>query len=452
MRLSADNLGSLAPQVDRFEYDRERHGVGIVHLGIGAFHRAHQAWYTDRAMDAGDSDWMITGASLRSPATADELNPQAGLYTVTERSAEGEHTRLVGSVREVIVAPRDPATLVARIADAQTRIVNFTVTEKGYCRSPDGSLDLALADNGSFYPLLALAMQARAAAGAPGLTLMSCDNLAQNGRQLSTLILQYLDARAPRLGGWFEAECRCPSSMVDRIVPAATEAGRSALADRIGVEDHAAVFTEPFCQWVIEDRFAAARPGWDKVGAQIVSDVEPYETAKLRLLNGAHSALAYLGLERGHTFVHQAIADRQVRPLIERLMREEAAPTISAAPEQNLDAYCDALLARFANPALEHRLAQIAMDGSQKVSQRWLETLAIRQQRNLESPSLETALSAWLRHVRGDNGPVDDPLAETMSRLWSAGDERDVGQRFFGKDGLLASAWVPPRAFPGPAA
>lgn len=446
MRLSTETLGRLNPDVARFTYNRDSQIVGIVHFGIGAFHRAHQAWYTDRVMDAGDRDWAILGVSMRSASVADQINPQQGLYTVTERWGGETKSRVVGAVREVLVAPRSPSELARALIAPPTRIVTFTVTEKGYCRAPDGSLDLQLADSSGFYPILVDAMRQRRIAGIGGLTLLSCDNLAHNGRQLAGLMREYLAARAPDLLDWFEAECRCPSSMVDRIVPATTDEDRAMLAEQMGLDDEAAVFTEPFSQWVIEDDFVAGRPAWEKVGAQMVADVAPFETAKLRMLNGAHSALAYLGLERGYVYVHEAVADPQIGPLVERLMRDEAAPTISAAPGQDLDAYATSLLARFANPALQHRLQQIAMDGSQKVPQRWLETLAVQADRGITCEAILTALGAWMRHVRGDACPVDDPLAKTLAGLWRDHGESGIVDALFAPDGLLSSPWVPSAA------
>jgi fructuronate reductase len=444
--LSAATQSRLAPEATRFGYDRAAQAVGIVHFGIGAFHRAHQAWYTDRAMDAGDRDWAIVGVSLRSGEVAAQMNPQDGLYTLTERSAAGEATRLIGAAKGVLVASENPAAVVAALAAPQTRIASFTITEKGYGRAADGSLDPALAGDVSVYAFLRRGLRARRDAGLPGLTLLSCDNLADNGRQLARLIGEYLDREDPRLRDWFERECTCPSSMVDRIVPATTVADRERLADHIGLEDAAAVMTEPFSQWVIEDKFAGPRPRWEAVGAELVAEVTPYETAKLRLLNGAHSALAYLGLERGHTYVHEAIADPGLRPLVERLMRDEAVPTIAAAPGQNLDAYIDVLLARFANPTLAHRLIQIAMDGSQKIPQRWLATLADSQAQGRECPAILAALAAWLRHVRGDNaakwGPVDDPLAAELATAWSDNDLGAAAQRLFGPGRRFADAWT----------
>lgn len=443
MRLKSGNIDRVPADVARSSYDRQAQQVGIVQFGIGAFHRGHQAWYTDLALDNGDRDWAITGVSLRSDAVARQMNPQDGLFTVTERSGNGEATRLVGSVRDVLVASTQAQAVIARLAAPATRIVSFTITEKGYGRAPDGSLDLDHAGSGSFFPLLAQALLHRRETGAGGITLLSCDNLAGNGAQLARLMGEYLAHAHPDLLGWFEAECTCPSTMVDRIVPATTPEDLAELARRIGVDDQAAIFTEPFTQWVIEDRFAQGRPSWDRVGAQMAADVAPYETAKLRMLNGAHSALAYLGLERGLRFVHEAVAEPDVRELVERLMRQEAAPTVKAGAGQDLDAYADDLLERFFNPRLQHRLSQIAMDGSQKIPQRWLETLAAASQEGRTCPAILRSLGSWLRHVRGDNGPVDDPLAQPLARLWQQEGESGIVEAVLGSGGLLASHWVP---------
>jgi fructuronate reductase len=443
VRLSAATLDRLRSSAHCFAYDRDVQAVGIVHFGIGAFHRAHQAWYTDRAMDGGDRDWAIAGISLRSAAVAGQMNPQDGLYSVAERSAAGADVRVVGAVRRVLVASEEAQAVTALLAAPATRIASFTITEKGYGRAADGSLDPALAGEGSVYRFLADGLSRRRRAGLSGLTLLSCDNLAGNGAQLARLVDEYCERHDPVLGRWIEAECTFPATMVDRIVPATTPVDLDAVAAALGLRDEAAVVTEPFSQWVIEDRFAAGRPAWDKVGAELVSDVAPYETAKLRMLNGAHSALAYLGLARGHAFVHEAVADPAIRPLIERLMRQEAAASLTAAPGQDLSAYADALLARFANPALNHRLAQIAMDGSQKIPQRWLETLAHHRCQGRDCPAILTALAAWLCHVRGDNGLVDDPLADRLAAAWANAGEPGIVDALFGQGGLLAATWQP---------
>jgi fructuronate reductase len=262
---------------------------------------------------------------------------------------------------------------------------------------------------------------------------------------LHALMSRYLEAEAPDELAWFANECSCPNSMVDRIVPATTATDIDALEMRLGLRDEGAVFAEPFSQWVIEDRFAGSRPGWEKVGAELVADVAPYETAKLRMLNGAHSALAYLGLVRGYQHVDQAIADPALRPLVEQLMRREAASSFAPAAEQDLAAYADALLVRFANPALKHRLAQIAMDGSQKIPQRWLASLAAHHARGELCAATLTALAAWLRHVRG--GPlVDDPLADELAAAWRENGAGGIVPALFGPGGLIGSPWQPSAA------
>ena len=452
MRLSQTTHSRLAGHVARPDYDWQAQRCGIVHFGIGAFHRAHQAAYADAAMAAGERDWRITGVSLRSGDVAAQINPQDGLYTLTERSGEGAATRLIGSVAGVIVAPEQPEAVIAALASPDTRIVSFTVTEKGYVRAADGTLDCGnpalaadLAGHGAprtIYGFLAAGLARRRAAGLPGLTLLSCDNLADNGRQLAALTTAFLDRVDPALAAWFAWECRCPSTMVDRIVPAMTDADRAAVALDIGLADEGAIVTEGFTQWVIEDSFAGPRPRWEAVGAQLVADVSAWEAAKLRMLNGAHSALAYLGLERGHAFVHQAVADPAIRPLVERIMRVEAAATLDPASGIDAPAYADELLRRFANSALDHRLMQIAMDGSQKIPQRWLEPLAINQRAGRECPATLAALAAWCRHVRGDARPVDDPQAEPLAALWEAHGASGITSALFGPGGLFAATWT----------
>ncbi len=444
MRPNAATVAGLPAAVARPAYDRAAQKAGIVHFGIGAFHRAHQAWYTDLAMSAGDTNWMITGVSLRSAEVAEQMNPQQGLYTVTERGSEGSVTRLIGAVRNVLVAPHEAEEVIALLAAPDTHVASFTITEKGYCRAADGSLDPALANETSVYHYLAAGLRRRRGAGLPGLTLLCCDNLASNGAQLARLTCEYLARHDPGLLDWFTGECTCPSTMVDRIVPATTGTDRDLIAEALGgLRDEAVVVTEPFSQWVIEDRFAGPRPRWELAGAELVADVAPYETAKLRMLNGAHSLLAYLGLALGHTFVHQAVADPAIRPLVEQLMRSEAAHTIQAAPGQNLSAYADALLARFANSALNHRLIQIAMDGSQKIPQRWLETLAWHKKRGGHCPAILAGIAAWLLHVRGDARAVDDPMAGRLSACWTEHGRNGITGAIFGKRGLLASEWTP---------
>ena len=450
MRLACETAAHLSTRVVRPGYDPAAQTCGIVHFGIGAFHRAHQAAYTDAAMAAGDRDWRITGVSLRSADVAQQLNPQDGLFTLVERSSDTVSARLIGSVASVIVAPENPDAVIDAIASSSTHVVSFTVTEKGYVRRADGTLDTdnaALAADLSggmprtIYGFVAAGLARRMAAGLPGVTLLSCDNLADNGRQLGALMRSYLAATDPALAGWFAQYCRCPGTMIDRIVPAMTADDRAWVAEQIGLEDEGAIITEPFTQWVIEDDFAGPRPRWEAVGAQLVEDVRPYEAAKLRMLNGAHSALAYLGLDAGHEYVHQAVADPAIRPVIEAIMRDEAAATLDPATGIDTVAYADQLLERFANSALQHRLMQIAMDGSQKIPQRWLEPLALSQAAGRSSPATLRALAAWMRHVRGDVRVVDDPQAAQLAALWQRHDAGAMAAALFGPEGLFAATW-----------
>ncbi len=445
MRLSAATVDRLPAAVSRPCYDRAAQRVGIVHLGIGAFHRAHQAVYTDAAMAGGDRDWAIMGVSLRSPDVRDAIGPQDGLYTVTERGTRGARAALVGAVREVIVAPEAPGAVVRAIASSDTRIVTLTVTEKGYHRLPGGELDVAAVERvgGTIYHHLARGLAERRGAGLPGLTLVSCDNLAGNGSALGRALAAWLDRVDPELATWFAAECACPATMVDRIVPAVAPADLDEVERTLELRDAGAVITEPFRQWVIEDRFAGPRPRWELGGAVFVDEVGPHETAKLRMLNGAHSALAYLGLLADHAHVHEAVADPAIRAVVERLIRDEAAASLDPAPGQDLAAYADALLARFANPALPHRLLQIAADGSQKIAQRWLEPLAVNRARGRTSPATLRALGAWIVHVRGDGAPVLDPLGDQLAALWASAGREGVIDALFGPRGLYSAPWRP---------
>ncbi|WBY17107.1 mannitol dehydrogenase family protein [Erythrobacteraceae bacterium WH01K] len=437
MRLNSQTIARLPADIARFAYDRTGQSIGIVHFGIGAFHRAHMASYTDLAMNAGERDWMISGVSLRSRSVAERLNPQEGLFTLTERAGDNASTRLVGSVAEVLYAPDQADEVISRIADPACQIVSFTVTEKGYARREGNLLNLQLAE-ASFYPLLSSALERRRKKGLPGVTLLSCDNLPDNGRVLRTLFAQWLAARNPDMIEWFQAHCSVPSTMIDRIVPRTDEQDLAWLEGLIGMQDPGAVFTERFSQWVIEDDFAGRRPAWENHGAQLVEDVRSYETAKLRMLNGAHSMIAYCGLQAGYEFVHEAVADPILRRKAERLMREEALPTISPAEGQDLEAYADTLMERFADPALRHRLSQIAMDGTQKIPQRWLDTLVDLEEAGGVPEAIPTGIDAWLWHIE-DRRFVDDPRkVELHEALLQDGREAVLSLCFLGHNANAA--------------
>jgi fructuronate reductase len=452
VRLTPATLDRLSPQVRQSRYEHQASAPTIVHFGVGAFHRAHQAVYTEDANETGESAWAIKGVSLRSAAVQEQMEPQGCLYTVTEVSEAGHNTRLIRSIRQLIVAPQDSAAVLAQLAHRDTQIVSFTITEKGYLTRTNGSLDFSSPDIASdlqsdsiprsIFGFLGRALSHRRHAGYPGLTLLSCDNLTLNGAKLANLVDEYLERQDGTLARWFRAECACPSTMVDRIVPATTKQRIATWEPIIGVRDEAMVVTEPFRQWIIEDRFAGPRPRWERGGAQFVSDVGPFETAKLRILNGAHSALAYLGLEQGHEFVHQAIADSRLLPLIKSLMYEEAASILAPSLHQNLHLYADAILKRFGNAELPHRLDQIAIDGSQKIPQRWLDTLRIHQEAGQICPAILTALASWIVFVKGGDRAVDDPLATELAERWNRTGAEGIVNALFGAQGPFANHWV----------
>jgi fructuronate reductase len=433
LRLSFSTVDRLPPSVRRPRYDLASVRVGVVHLGIGAFHRAHQAVYLDDRLSAGERDWAVCGASLRSAETAEALEPQDGLYTVAVRSGEGERLRVVGSVRRLLVAPADPAALLDAMADPAVRIVSLTVTEKGYCHDPaTGELNEAhpdiradLADPArprSAPGFLVEALRRRRAAGLPPFAVLSCDNLPANGETCARVLARLAALRDPDLGRFVAGEVSCPSTMVDRIVPATTDADREAVSAALRVRDAWPVLAEPFTQWVIADRFPAGRPHLEESGAELVADVAPYELMKLRLLNGSHSTLAYLGYLAGHETVADTVADPDFARLIRGLMDEEVTPTLPLPPGAGLPGYKAALLARFANPALKHRTGQIAMDGSQKLPQRLLGTVRDRLRVGAPIDRLALGVAGWMRFVTGrdENGrpiAVQDPLARRLQSL-----------------------------------
>src|SRR5690606_12891464 len=372
-RLDAQSLRSESVHLRGFSYDRDAVTPGIVHLGIGAFHRAHMAVYVDDILEK-DPSWGIVGASLRRPDTREALAPQDFLYTLAIRDASGTDCRVIGSLLDVLDANTQRGQVLEIMADPRIRIVSLTVTEKGYCHDPaTGDLDPRhpdivhdLADPGdpvSAPGLIVAAIARRRAAGTAPFAVMSCDNLPANGATTRRIVTRLAALQDRDLAGYITENVAFPGTMVDRIVPATADADCAAISAITGLDDAWPIVTEPFTQWVIEDDFPEGRPAFEAVGAELVTDVEPYELMKLRMLNGSHSTLAYLGYLAGHQYVADAIADPAIRRLVDRLMSEEVMPTLPM-PRADLEAYRDRLLARFANPALQHRTWQIAMDGS----------------------------------------------------------------------------------------
>ncbi len=438
-RLTDAALAGLSTDIARPRYDRTLLQPGIVHLGIGAFMRAHLAVATEAALHAeGDLGWGIVGVSLRRRDTHDALAPQGGLYAVAVRDADDrghkrQRLQVIGCISRVLVAPNNPAAVLAAVAAPAARIVSLTVTEKGYAHDPatralkfehpDIVHDLACPDAPrSAIGFLVYGLAQRRAAGLGPLALMSLDNLPSNGDTLHGLVVAFAERVDPSLARWVDQGCTFPNSMIDRIVPRTTDVDRDGVAHRLGASDAWPVVAEPFFDWALEDHFAAGRPAWSLGGARMVDDASPYETLKLRMVNGSHSTIAYLGMMAGWPTVDAAIGQPALRRFVETLMGEEIAPTLP--PLQGLDvvAYRAKLLDRFANPALEHRTVQIAMDGSQKLPQRLLETVRDRLASNQSIARLGLSIAAWLHYLRGRNEQgqahaIDDPLADELSAL-----------------------------------
>ncbi|WP_022675629.1 mannitol dehydrogenase family protein [Novosphingobium sp. B-7] len=437
-RLSPETLALLPGDVARPTYDRGAMRAGVVHFGPGAFHRAHQAAAFDTLL-AHDPRWGITGVSLHSQGVAQALGPQGGLYTLALLDRQTRY-RVTGSIGQVLTG-KAPQAILGAMAHADTRIISATVTEKGYCLGADGALDtthpaiaadLTGAGNDSWVPQsfigwLVCGLGARRRAGLPGLTVLSCDNLTDNGRKLEAATLALAQQVDPQTAAWIVDQVCFPNAMVDSITPATDDALRAQVAAATGLEDAWPIQREGFTQWVIEDRFAGERPALDLAGVTFAADVRPFEMAKLRLLNGAHSTLAYVGLGLGHETVAQAMQDAALARFVERLMREDIAPSVMAPPGLDLSRYIADVLARFANPAIRHLLSQIAWDGSQKLPYRLLGTVREALEAGRPITRLAVPIAAWLRFLERaarSGTAITDPLAADL--LARASDWRAV--------------------------
>lgn len=438
-RLDSALLGRLPSRIAVPRYDRAKVGQAIAHIGLGNFHRAHQALYLDDLFNArGPGPWGVCGIGLlpQDRAMAEALRPQDLLYTLVERDEGVETARIIGAQRGYLHAPGEPDKVLAQLADPATRIVSITVTEGGYYldhgtgeldqNHPNLRHDLENPDEApvSLYGYLAGALDRRRKAGTAPFTVLSCDNLQSNGEIARAMLTGFARLRDPALGSWIEAHVAFPNCMVDRITPVTTDLHREQVKALLGgVTDAWPVVAEPFRQWVVEDRFVGgARPDLGAVGVQLVSDVRAFELMKLRMLNGTHSSLAYLGYLAGHETVAETVADPAFAAFARRLWTDEIIPTLAPPEGEDLPAYAEALLARYANPAIRHRTWQIAMDGSQKLPQRILGTLADNRAAGRPSPGLTLAVAAWMRYVGGvdENGAaidVRDPLADRLRAL-----------------------------------
>ncbi len=448
-RLARGALQRLPPPVRRPAFDVGALRPGILHLGCGAFHRAHQAVFTQRAIEqesaaAGSPPaWGIVSASLCRPAARDALRPQQGLYTVIERGPDGTRAEVVGSLCEVLYAREDSSALFAHFRDPRIKIVTLTVTGPAYCldpstgrlcaEHPDVRRDLEARDG---WPRSALGVLARGLAeawrvGREPPVVLSCDNLAANGRTLRQAVVDYAALSDDRLAAWIAGTVQFPSCMVDRIVPAAAGADREEAAALLGFADEAAVAAEPFRQWVIE-RFDGPRPMWEAAGAQFVGDVGPWETSKLRLLNGTHMAIAYLGLLAGLRTVSEFVNEPARAAYLLRLMLDEQAPTMPPS-DHDIQAYARQLLERWRNPGIAHELSRVGRNGSEKLPTRLLASVRDNLAAGRPAPRTVLAVAAWIRCASGRGGSLgaapqglDDPLAETLGRLGEAAGDDDA--------------------------
>jgi len=434
----------LPAQVQLPNYDRDQLKSRIVHIGFGAFHRAHQALMTDRVLNKQGGDWGICEVSLFGRDNLIKaLRQQDNLFTVLEKGAEGDQAIVIGAVCETLHGRIEGiSAVVEKLAEPQVAIVSLTITEKGYCIEPgSGKLDL---DNpqiqqdltGEQTPstapgILVEALRLRHQRGLPGFSVLSCDNIPENGHVVKNAVLGLAQARSAELAAWIESHVTFPSTMVDRIVPAATENALDEITEALGgVADPCGIACEPFIQWVVEDNFVAGRPAWEEVGAQLVSDVLPFEQMKLRMLNGSHSFLAYLGYLAGYQYINECMEDPNYKRAAHNLMLKEQAPTLSVKGI-NLQDYADSLIARYSNPSLKHRTWQIAMDGTMKLPQRMLDSVRWHLQNGGDFSLLALGVAGWMRYVGGvdDAGAVieiKDPMAEKLAQIVSNSEDGEA--------------------------
>lgn len=446
--LHAVRSGTILPT-----YDRAATRFGIVHIGPGAFHRAHQAYYVDTLLHA-DKRWAISALSLKSTGLRDALGPQQGLYTLIELGA-APRARIIGAIRELLVGATDAEKAFARLAARDTRIVSLTVTEKGYCldarntldlKNPDIAHDLANpATPRSTIGWIVEALRRRRAQNVGAFTVLSCDNLPDNGAVLHRALVAFARETDADLAKWIGTEVVCPRTMVDSITPATDDALRKRSLELTGIIDEWPIQREPFTQWVIEDVPAMRDADWQSVGVTLAKDVGVYDRAKLRLVNGPHSTLTYLGLLRGHESVADAMRDEQLARFVELLMTEDLAPSLGAAPGFDVEHYISAVLARFRNPGIKHLLSQIAWDGSKKLPVRITPVIAEALEAGRPIHRLVMPLAAWMRFIARQakaGVAIVDPDARRLTEIGSActGDARADVARFAACESVLPAA------------
>jgi len=439
--LNQANLGSLSIPVP--SYDRSQVTVGIVHFGVGGFHRAHQAMYVDQLMEQGKAlDWGICGVGVMpfDLKMKEAMQSQDCLYTLVEKASDGSwEPRIIGSIVQYLYAPDDPEAVIEKMADPATRIVSLTVTEGGYNfhpvtgefddTNPAVKADLAPgAVPATTFGLITEALVRRRSRGIEPFTVMSCDNIQGNGHVAQEVFTAFARLRDPELGDWVAGNVQFPNSMVDRITPVTTDEDRAQISERFAVDDAWPVVCEPFTQWALEDKFTAGRPPFEDVGVQVVPDVMPYELMKLRLLNASHQALCYFGYLAGYRLVHEVAQDPLFANFLLDYMNREATPTLAPVPGIDLDAYKHQLIERFSNAAVRDTVARLCARSSERIPT-WLvpvirENLAAGRDVRLSA----AVVASWARYAegvdeQGDPIKIDDQLADTVQRL--AAQQRD---------------------------
>jgi mannitol 2-dehydrogenase len=435
--LNAQTLKSLSERLPVPAYNRSLVTPGVVHFGVGGFHRAHQAMYHDRLMNEGNSlDWGICGVGVL-PADRlmrDVLDAQDGLYTLVRKDSDGTwEPRVIGSIVEYLFAPADPEAVIEKMAAPSTRIVSLTITEGGYNISDvTGEFDVANPDvvrdlepdavPRTTFGLVTEALRRRRSRGLAPFTVMSCDNLQGNGRLSQRVFTTFARLRDPDLGDWVEREARFPNSMVDRITPVTTDADRAEIRERFGVEDRWPVVCEPYTQWVLEDTFTAGRPPYEQAGVQVVDHVEPYELMKLRLLNGSHQAMCYFAYLSGYRLVHEAAQDPLFRAFLFGYMDEEATPTLAPVPGVDLDGYKHTLIERFSNPQVRDTVARLCAESSDRIPKWLLPVLRQQLANGGEIRRSAAVVASWARYAEGVDEagePIDvvDRLRDSLMRL-----------------------------------
>lgn len=439
IKLNEASLSRLANQVRVPQYDRKQITKGIVHIGVGGFHRAHQALYLDQYFHQNlGNDWGICGVGLLEfdQRMRDALHSQDCLYTLVERSPESESARVIGSITQYLFAPENRQAVIDALADPQCRIVTLTITEGGYyyiessgefdANHPTIQHDLQHPDQPiGAYGFLTAALEQRRKQGLAPFTVLSCDNLQGNGNIVRKMLTAFAELQNPELGRWVADQVAFPNCMVDRITPATTPADIAMVKEQFGVEDAFPVVAEPFLQWVVEDQFCAGRPDLEAVGVQMTSDVHPYEMMKIRLLNASHLLIGYLGTLMGYSYVHETMADPLIRQVVEHLM-EEVTPTLQPVPGIDLDNYKRTLIERFSNPKIRDQLPRVSLNGSAKMPKWVLPPLREKLQRDGTIDYLSLTVAAWFRYLNGqdDQGnpiTVDDPMADILTQRAQSG-------------------------------